>query len=48
MGKVENFFLSNLNVAATDRPKLAGCPKLPWMTEYQPNNTAVMAGKDTF
>ena len=31
-GKFKTFFLSNLDIAATDRPKLPGCPKLPQMT----------------
>ena len=31
-GKFKTFFLSNLDIAATDRPKLPGCPKLLRMT----------------
>ena len=30
-GKFKTFFLSNLDIAATDRPKLPGCLKLPQM-----------------
>ena len=30
-GKFNTFFLSNLDIATTDRPKLPGCPKLPRM-----------------
>ena len=31
-GKFKTFFLSNLDIAAMDRPKLPGGPKLPRMT----------------
>ena len=31
-GKFKTFFLVNLDIAATDRPKLPGCSKLPQMT----------------
>ena len=31
-GKFKTFFLSNFDMATTDRPKLPGCPKLPRMT----------------
>ena len=35
-GKFKTFFLSNLNIAATDRPKLSGCPKGAIALSYPP------------